>query len=460
MVQYDVCIIGGGPGGTQAARTLAAGGKRVVMVENTQWGGTCLNRGCIPTKLLLGATAPVHALHAHTRYKTVAGTALVNYPALQARVNRFLAGTRQTLQKNLEGMGITLVQGVAHCTGRQGDASTVTVAGPNGNETLTATTVILAGGSRTAAFSGLTPDHDCVLDSTDMLQLPEVPESLIVIGAGAIGVELSDFFATLGTKVTLVEGAPQAVPTEDADIAKELGKAITASGRTLLTGAKAASLRTHNRVAVLVLQDGTELTATKALVAVGRTPNTQKLGCEALGCALNPRGFIETNSTLQAAPQVYAIGDINGRTLLAHAAEHQGDYVARHILGEEAGEYVPGPMPSCVYGSTEVMRVGATARELAAQGQAVLVSQAPLSSNSIAQAHASTAGFVKAVWANGTLCGMGAVGHGVSHLVTAAQLLVHGKYTPHSLHSFMFAHPTLDEALRTALLAPQMPFTE
>lgn len=198
------------------------------------------------------------------------------------------------------------------------------------------------------------------------------------------------------------------------------------------------------------------LTAAKALVAVGRTPNSDGLGCEAAGCPLNRRGYVQTDEYLQAAPHVHAIGDINGRVLLAHAAEHQAHYVARRLLGQEDGPYVPGPVPSCYYG-LEIMRVGDTAAALLARGKSVSVSQVPLSLNPIAQAGGLTGGFVKAVWDGDRLAGMAAIGHGVSHLVTVAQLLVMQGATPDNLHRIMFAHPTLDEIIPAAIAAKRTP---
>ena len=192
------------------------------------------------------------------------------------------------------------------------------------------------------------------------------------------------------------------------------------------------------------------LTASKALVAVGRTPNTAGLDCEKTGCTLKRRGFVDVNDHLEAAEGVYAIGDVNGLTLLAHAADHQGAYVARRILGHEKGVYVPGPVPSCIYGSTEIMRVGQTAKGLLAAGKSVSVSQVPLTLNPIAQAAGASGGFVKGVW----------TGHGVSHLVTVAQLLMVGGYTPERLHEVMIGHPTLDEIVPAAIRAPRVAVTE
>ncbi|WP_300848121.1 FAD-dependent oxidoreductase, partial [uncultured Bilophila sp.] len=217
-MHYDVIIIGGGPGGTTAAKELAAGGKKVALVEDRHWGGTCLNCGCIPTKMLLGATAPLGLLKAQERLRTMKGSIEIDYKALQNRIGRFLKGSSQSLAKSLTAAGITLYEGRGVCTGK----GQVAVRTDSGEESLTADTLVLACGSSSASFPGLAPDGDAVLDSTDILNLPEVPESLIIVGAGAIGLELGDFFGAMGTKVTIVEAAPHIAPTEDADIAKEM----------------------------------------------------------------------------------------------------------------------------------------------------------------------------------------------------------------------------------------------
>lgn len=455
MDRFDAIIIGGGPGGAKAARTLAVGGKSVALVENAQWGGVCLNCGCIPTKMLLGATAPKALLRGLERQRVARGAVDVEYEALQKRIQRYTRASSQTLAKGLADAGVTLFMGRGICA----DPHSVRVLGPDGSETaaLTATAIILACGSRSAAFPGLAPDHDAILDSTDLLAIPAVPESLIIVGAGAIGLEMGDFFSAMGCTVTMVEAAPQLAPAEDADIARELQKLLGKTGRVCLTGVKASSLLTREGKAVLRLEDGRELTADKALVAVGRTPNTTGLEVDKAGCALNKRGFVVVDEHLRAAPTVYAIGDVNGKTLLAHAAEHQGAYVARQILGADEGAYEPGPVPSCIYGALEVMRVGQTAKEAQAEGGGVAVSRALLTGNAIAQAGGDASGFVKAVWQNDRMVGMAALGHGVSHLVTAAQLLLLGQYSDEKLHDFMFAHPTLDEALAVAIQAPREP---
>lgn len=447
--EFDVIIIGAGPGGSTAARMLGKAGRRVALVEADRPGGTCLNRGCIPTKFLLAATAPGAALRAHKRMGTLSGEAVVDYAALCKRRERFIKGSAQALGKGLAACGVTIFEGRGGVTG----PGRVAVEGAN-PALLRAGDIIVATGSRSAVFPGLEPDGKAVLDSTMLLELETLPQSLLVVGGGAIGLEFSDFFSAMGAKVTIVEAMPQLAPTEDADIAEELRKILQKSGTVCITGQKVTRLVTEDGLARLTLDDGRALEAEKALVAVGRQANTAGLGLENAGGKLTPRGFAAVDEYLSAAPGLYAVGDVNGLVLLAHAADHQAAYAARRILALEKGPYAPGPVPSCVYGSVELMRAGKSAREAAASGAAVSVSRASLVANPIAQAHAETAGFVKAVWEGDSLAGMAAVGHGVSHLVTAAQLLVLGRHEP---HSFMAAHPTLDEALVAALTAERVP---
>jgi len=456
-MSHDALVLGAGPGGTAAARELAVAGRRVGLIEMAQWGGTCLNRGCIPTKLLLGAVAPLHLARAQERLRTLRGVPETDYGTIHTRTTRFLTASSQALAKSLQAAGVELIPGRAALAGRH----TVRVQDAGGTERiLEAGHIIIATGSRNAAFPGLVPDGQAVLDSTMLLELSERPESLLVIGAGAIGLELGDFFAALGTKVTIVEAAPHIAPSEDADIAAEMARATAKAGKTCITGVKAKEIITRGGQAELTLEDGRILTAEKALVAVGRAPNTAGLGCELAGISLNRRGFIVVDGNLLAAPDIYAVGDINGLTLLAHAAEHQASYVVRRILGQIDAPYASGPMPSCIYGSTELMRAGKTAREALQSGGAVSVSVSPLSLNAIAQASGVSTGFVKAVWEADRLVGMAAVGHGVSHLVTVAQMLVAAGHTYNAPLPVMFAHPTLDESVAAALRAPRKPAAE
>jgi dihydrolipoamide dehydrogenase len=450
MSHFDIIVIGAGPGGYAAALLASQRGKTVALIEKEHLGGTCLNWGCIPTKLYLGATAHLEGLHAQSRLRLCSGSVQMDMQALRKRKNSFVAATHKAMGCCLEKHGVALVQGQASLL----DKNSVRVTGET-EQTLNFKTLIIATGSSTNWFAGLEPDHARILDSTDLLDLDEAPASLAIIGAGAIGLEMADFWHRLGTAIHIIEAAPRIAPAEDEEIAQTLSGMLKRKKWNIVTGKRVAGLVNEGESVLVRLEDDTEIRVAKALVAVGRKPNTPGLGLENAGVAMTGAGWITTDDFLRATPNIYAIGDVNGRTLLAHAAEHQGRYAVLHALGETAAPYAPGPIPGCIYGSIEVMRAGHTAAELAAQGKTVTVSRANLGANPISQAHGQAQGLVKVSWVDGVVRGVTAVGHGASHLVTLAEIMVRDRWTAHTAHEHIFAHPTLDEALRDALIAPQ-----
>jgi len=446
---YDLAVIGAGPGGFKAALTGAGLGLRTVLVEKGEFGGTCLNTGCIPTKLFLGASASVHELHAQARLKIANGSIDIDLPALQNRKQKILAGHRKAMQSRLVGAGVTIVNGAARLESK---TELVAESETSANE-IAFKSLILATGSRPAVIPGMVPDQNIVLDSDGLLDLEEAPESLAVLGAGAVGLEMARFFSSLGTKIILVEALGRIAPFEDPEVSEALLKIFKREGWTLHVGKKAASLEVQDGKARLMLETGEEILAQKALTAFGRTPNTQGLGLENAGITLDKRGFIQTDANLCAQGKIFAIGDVNGQAMLAHAASDQARYVVRFIAGKEKGPYSPAPIPWCVYGAPETLRVGQMAHDLKARGLPAQVSKSPLAANPIAQAHAAPHGFVKAVWSDGKLVGITAVGFNVTHLATQAAIMVQQSWTKHNVKQLIFAHPTLDEALRDALLA-------
>jgi dihydrolipoamide dehydrogenase len=450
MSHFDIIVIGAGPGGYAAALLASQRGKTVALIEKEHLGGTCLNWGCIPTKLYLGATAHLEGLHAQSRLRLCSGLVQMDMQALRKRKNSFVAATHKAMGCCLEKHGVALVQGQASLL----DKNSVRVTGET-EQTLNFKTLIIATGSSTNWFAGLEPDHARILDSTDLLDLDEAPASLAIIGAGAIGLEMADFWHRLGTAIHIIEAAPRIAPAEDEEIAQTLSGMLKRKKWNIVTGKRVAGLVNEGESVLVRLEDDTEIRVAKALVAVGRKPNTPGLELDSAGVAMTGAGWITTDDFLRATPNIYAIGDVNGRTLLAHAAEHQGRYAVLHALGETAAPYAPGPIPGCIYGSIEVMRAGHTAAELAAQGKTVTVSRANLGANPISQAHGQAQGLVKVSWVDGVVRGVTAVGHGASHLVTLAEIMVRDRWTAHTAHEHIFAHPTLDEALRDALIAPQ-----
>lgn len=444
MAKFDCIVLGFGPGGMEAARALSHGGKKVAIVNKGPWGGVCLNCGCIPTKLLLGAIEPLRLLQDLARRKLAQGEIAVNYDKLQAHVKRHISAASANLATKYEALGVKLFQGAARLAG----SGAVQIEGSG--EILEGDAIIVATGSEPGFFPGLVADHQAVLDSTDLMFIEKAPQSLCVVGSGAIGLELADFFSAMGARITLVEAAAHIAPAEDADIAEALAQSLKKRGYEIRTGVAASRAATVNGGGQLELADGSILEAEKILIATGRSPNTSDLCCEAAGISLNRRGFIEVDEHLQAAPGIYAIGDVIGKALLAHAAIQQGNYAANHLMGNYTEPYASGPVPTCVYCHPSLMRAGLSATEAKGQGEAA-VSISQFSVNPIAQAHAAPEGFVKAVWLDGQLAGMAAVGVNAAQLVTAAELLVAGGYNAANLQHLMVTHPSLDESLAWAI---------
>lgn len=446
-MKYDVIIIGSGPAGSEAAQILASRGKKIAIIEAGKFGGTCLNAGCIPTKMLLAACGPIEDLANLKRQKELAGEISINYEGLQKRVWRFVSATSAAAAKNVADLGVDVIYGRAKLK----NANTIIVESQDGSHReYCADWLILATGSKNAAFPGLQPDHECVLDSTDILHLPEIPKSLCIVGAGAIGLEFASFFHAAGSKIRLVEAASHIAPTEDADIAQQLEKTLLKRGYAIYSGIKAKKLASEGGAAFLHLENGEIIESEKALVAIGRTGTAADLNLAATECKVNTRGFIEVDSFLMAAKNIFAVGDCNGKVLLAHAGAHQAAYAARKILGTENGPYEPGPVPACIYGSPQIFRVGLAEHQLDGR-ENIEVSFWELARNPIAQAHADPQGFVKVVWENGRIAGISAIGGAVTQLVTAAELLLAGNYSGSRLNQIMIAHPTLDESLAEAI---------
>ena len=450
---YDLVVVGSGPGGIRAAFTAAAAGLKTAVIEAGFLGGTCLNSGCIPTKFLLGGTNFLPLLRAQAKFGTIQCEPQVDLAALQARKERFLKGSRQALEKRLAGAGITLVRGRAAFSGERelavkGTDSTV----------LTFDKCILAVGSTPSSIPGLKPDGAAVLAPASILNLKAAPESLIIVGAGPIGLELGDFFHRLGCAIQLVEGMPRVLPGEDEETGEFMGAHLARSGRQLFLGRKIAGLCTRDDKAELTFEDGESIRASRAMVAVGRRPALAGLAVEAAGLAPVSGGRPETDAFLRLSPRIYAVGDVNGRMPLAGAADHQGEYAARHAAGLTDAPYAPPAMPLCVYGAMEVLRVGPTLRDLRSTACGELrISRAAAAANPLAQASGHTQGFLRAIWEDGVLRSIVAVCHEASHLGAAAALLVERKLRHGNLSPIIFAHPTLDENLKSLLESPLEP---
>ncbi|MBI9112617.1 NAD(P)/FAD-dependent oxidoreductase [Maridesulfovibrio ferrireducens] len=449
---YDLVVVGAGPGGFDAATEAATFGIKVALVEKDLLGGTCVNVGCIPTKLYLGATSPVEDLAAQVKARVATGEIKINFEALCTKKDRFIGATRKAMAQKLKALGIDFYPATAKII----EQGKIEVSHPNETAILEYKNLVLATGSHPTVFPGLEPDNETVLDNTGFLGLTEMPESLLVIGAGFIGLEMAQIAHRTGTKITIVDALDRIAVYEDPEVSKTLRSVFKRHKWDIRLGVKVKSVTAENGKAVLRTEDGDEIIADKALIAIGRRPNSKEIGLENCGASTVGPGFVKVDENLEAAPHIYAIGDLNGKTLLAHAASHQAGYVVRRITGKDKGPYTHAPIPSILYGSPETMRVGQMVTDLEGKGE-IKVSSFQLVANPIAQSYAATQGFVKVVWLDDKVTGITAVGHHVSGFTTAAAMIVQEAWTEEDLHKVIFPHPSLDEALLGALKAEKQP---
>lgn len=450
-MMYDLVIIGAGPGGYDAACEAGEIGLKTALVERADLGGTCVNWGCIPTKVILGATAAIEELAAQTKVKIASGNIDIDFAALQIRKDRYIAGTRKGMAKKLETLGVDLHTGTATIT----SPGVIEVSG-DAPATIEYRDLVLATGSKPTFFPGMEPDGDAVIDSSGFLAMEEMPESLIVVGAGFIGLEMAQAAHRLGTKIHIVDAMDRLAPAEDPDVSKVLQTVFKRRKWDMRLGVRVQSVKTENGRALLTLDGGETIEAEKALVAVGRGPVIDGVDPDLIGINLDRKGCIVVDENLQAGPNVHAIGDVNGIIQLAHAASHQAAYVVNRIAGKIDAPYDSGPVPSVLYGSPEAMRVGDMPEALKNAGRNVQTSTFALVVNPMAQAHASTQGFVKVIWCDGIVVGVTAVGHDVSRLTTPATMIVQQGWTASDTAGTIFPHPSLDEALMGALKAERV----
>jgi len=442
----DVVILGGGSGGYAAALRLAELGKDVVLVEKDKLGGTCLHRGCIPTKALLHAAEVADAARDAARIGVNATLSGIDPAGVRSYREGIVAKKFKGLEGLISARGIRVVTGEG--TLEPGPAVRV------GEDVYRGADVILATGSYSRSLPGLEIGGR-VLTSEHALDLDVVPERVVVLGGGVIGVEFASVWRSFGVDVTIVEALPHLLPAEDATSSKALERAFRKRGIDFRLGRRFASLRVAEDSVTVVLDDGAELAADYVLVAVGRGPATAGLGYEEAGVVLD-RGFVRTDDRLRTdAAHVWAVGDIVPGLQLAHRGFQQGIFVAEEIAGMSPVLVPDVDVPRVAYAHPEVASVGLT--EAQAQdrygSEAVRSYEYNLAGNGKSEI-IGTSGIVKIVRrVDGPVVGAHLVGDRVGELITEAQLAVGWEAHPEDIAPFVHAHPTQSEALGEAFLA-------
>ena len=443
---FDVVILGGGSGGYAAALRSAQLGKSVALIEKDKLGGTCLHRGCIPTKALLHSAEVADSVKEAGHYGVNASFGSID----MLGVNKYRDGIIDRLFKGLTGLvgskDITVVAGEGRLVGPK----TVQVNGDN----YTGANVILASGSYSRSLPGLEIGGR-VITSEHALQLEFVPNKVIVLGGGVIGVEFASIWRSFGAEVTIVEGLPSLVPNEDPAVSKALERAFRKRGIDFKTGVRFSGVEQHENGVVVSLESGEKLEAELMLVAVGRGPNTAGLGYEEQGIAMD-RGYVLTNDRLQTnVAGVYAAGDIVPGLQLAHRGFQQGIFIAEEIAGLKPAVIDESGIPKVTYCEPEIASVGLTTAQATEKFGADNIStyEYNLGGNGKSQI-LGTAGFIKLIRQNnGPIVGVHMIGSRVGEQIGEAQLIVNWEAYPEDVGSLIHAHPTMNEAIGEAHLA-------
>ncbi len=435
---HDLIVIGSGPGGYPAAAAAAAQGAKVLLIERGEPGGTCLNRGCIPTKCL-ARTAEVALTAADaSRFGIEVAGYTVDYPRAVARKDEVVAGLREGVRAVLA--KVEVVEGEARFTA----AEPLTVA--VGNDQYSAPKVIVATGSAPARLN--VPGAELAMTSDDILQLTSLPASLAVIGGGVIGLEFASIFAALGVEVTVIEYCKEILPPFDAEIAKRLRMALKKRGITFVTGAGVTALRPGIEIDYEAKGKTTTITAEAALMAVGRKPVIPE-GMEMPGVEITRRGVTVDPTTMETGLKgLFAVGDVNGICQLAHAATAQGLRAVGQKVDLE-------PVPAAVFTVPEAAMTGLTEQQALDAGYNVKIGKATFRGNGKALAEGETEGLVKVVIdANsGRILGAHILGPHAADLIHELSLAIAAGVTAETLHQAVHAHPTLAETVAHACQA-------
>lgn len=452
-IECDIAVIGGGPGGYVGAIRAAQLGARTVLIENDYLGGTCLNRGCIPSKALLDAAARYQTIQHADDYGLTVGSAGFDYRKVEARKNQVVKQLRSGVEGLVKGNGITHLAGFGSLL----DPHRIQVRMNDGKtEEVNARNVVLATGSVEShpPIPGI--DLPGVFGSTKGLELTELPKSVVIIGGGAIGVEFATLFNGFGSKVTVVEGQPTLVPGEDPELGKLLGQQFERHGITVHTSAKLDRITEGSDgeldATISTANGPTTLHAERVMVAIGRAPFTKGVGLDRIGIEMAGRA-VKVNSRMQTnVPGVYAIGDlVNGH--FAHVASAQGEVAVENALGHDS-EMDYRAVPAVTFCTPQIASVGLTEEKARATGQEIKVGRFPFIAVSKAVVIGETVGFIKVVAEAkyGQVLGVHMIGPEVTDLIAEAGLAVAMEATVEDIAHLITAHPTLPEGFKEATL--------
>ena len=454
-MEYDLIVIGSGPGGYVAAIRASQLNMKVAVVEKSEIGGICLNWGCIPTKSLLKSAKVYEFLKHSADYGImIEGQAKPDFNAIIARSRSVAAGMSKGIQYLFKKNKIDVIKGF----GKLKSAGEVEVEGEKGKEVYSAASIIIATGARSKELPNLKQDGKKIIGYREAMTLEKQPESMIVVGSGAIGSEFANFYNSIGTNVTLVEFLPNIVPNEDVEVSKQLERSFKKAGMKVMTASSVEAVDTSGdlcRATISTKKGNVELEAEIVLSAVGVETNIEGLGLQECGIETDKGKIVVDEYYSTSVKGVYAIGDIVHGPALAHVASAEGIICVEKIAGMEVEALDYGNIPACAYTSPEVASCGLTQQAAEDAGYELKVGKFPFTASGKASAEGSKDGFVKLIFdaKYGELLGAHLIGAGVTELI--GELVVARKLetTGHELIKSIHAHPTMSEAIMEAAAA-------
>lgn len=452
---FDIAVIGAGPGGYVAAIKAAQMGKKVALIEKQYLGGTCLNVGCIPTKTLLANTSVLKKIKEAKDFGIIVGDLTFDFSKMKERKDRVVQGIQKSLEGLIQQNKITIIRGTAKFV----SPKELKILGEQ-NMMIEAPSIIIATGSEPFDVPAFPCDHKLIRNSTSILELTELPKHLIIIGGGYIGCEFASLYAEMGVQVTILEALDSIIPTQPKAVVNALTKAFQGQGITMKTNVFVEKIETTETQAKVHLAGGDTVDADMVLVAVGRSCNTKGLDLDKAGLSTSDKGVIETNERMETSvPGIYAIGDITGKWMLAHVASHQGMVAAANAAGQEAKIHY-NAVPAVIFTTPEIATVGMSLEEATKAGIDATIGSYPFQALGKSQATRETTGFAQIVTdkKTGEVIGAQVVGNEASALIGEMTLAIANELTLDCVIDTIHAHPTVAEVwLEAALLANETP---
>jgi len=452
MDRYELIVLGGGPGGYVAAIRAAQLGRKVAIIEKDEFGGVCLNRGCIPTKTILSSSHLLSLIKRSQEFGIKVGSYSIDLIKLMERKEKIVYTLRKGVEFLLRSNDVDMYKGF----GKLISDNKVEVEVDGTNQIIEGDYILIATGSEALVPSAFTYDKNVVITSDEALDMKNIPGSVIVVGGSAVGLEFATIYSVFGANVTLIEMLPQIAPTEDLEISDALLKSMKRRGIDIKTSTKVLSAETVGSAAEVEIESEGEKQKLKAdivLVAVGREPNTQGIGAEEIGLELE-RGYIKVDERLKTSrPNVYAIGDVIGGMMLAHVASHEGIVAVENVFGESKSINYSN-VPSCIYTHPEIASVGFSEQKCKEMGYDYKVGKFPFSANGKALGEGEREGFVKVISdaKYDEILGVHIFGAHASAILHEAVVAKASDLVVDSVSQVIHIHPSLSETVMEAFM--------